>query len=206
MPVINSVIMSSGGQPAPSEKYPLYSRVKDDTSTNIGTVSGYFYDGNGKKYVAVVLDNGYFTGDLLSANHQIPGLTNYYGTTVYTETETATYANNCFLAELGTSYTSVITSVRELSYYIGGVQYFAQVPNFIEMLQMASGVNKILNDSNQPIISLTNGLNSVTLSPTGTSNQYARMDIRSNGTIQHDSYTASSGSKAFYTILEIPLE
>lgn len=56
--IINQIV-SGGSSPAPTptEKYPLFSRVKDDTNTNIGTVAGYFIDRNNRpNYAHAILE------------------------------------------------------------------------------------------------------------------------------------------------------
>lgn len=204
--IINQIV-SGGSSPTPTEKYPLFSRVKDDTNTNIGTVAGYFYDSNNKKYAVVALDNGGLTGSILSANHSAPGLTFYTGTDRYSATETATYENQCIIDEaIAAGYTTVCSEARLLSYTIDGTVYYGQIPNLPEMMLLIGNNRFVLNDSSQPIVSLSQGLISTTSTAnSNTGSRYSMTDLRSNGVMQTDSYTGSSRSTHAHAILEIPI-
>lgn len=206
MPVMNTVIVSGGSQPTPTEKYPLFSRVKDDTNTNIGTVAGYFTDANNHKYAVVALDNGGLTGSILSVNHTIPGLTKYIGVNRWCATETATYENQCIIDEAALyGYTTVCSNARLLSYTIDGTTYYGQVPNIVEMVLLATNNTKILDDNDERIVSLSQGLISTTYTLNSSSTNTGHTDIRSSGIMQTDSYTSSSASTHAHAILEIPI-
>lgn len=206
MPIMNTVIASGGSQPTPTEKYPLFSRVKDDTNTNIGTVAGYFYDSNNKKYAIVALDNGSLSGDILSANHTIPGLTKYIGTDRWNSKETATYENQCFIDEaISGGYTTVCSDARLLSYTIEGTVYYGQVPNLPEMMTLILNSSKIVNDTDQQIVSTSSGLHSTTYTVNSSSTGTGRTTLRNTGIMQTDSYTSASAPTHTHAILEIPI-
>ena len=66
--------------PFSSGKYQLLQRIKDDTNTEIGTVSGFVKNSNDTEYAVVCLDAQYRTfGQFLSARDavNIPNLNNW---------------------------------------------------------------------------------------------------------------------------------
>lgn len=121
----------------PTEKYPLLSRVKDDSNNEIGTVCGYHTDANNQKYAVVALDAQYrnSSGQYLSERVEVTGLALLNNQTLWENTDTAT--SNCtkildFID--GTSYTSsAVTHCRSLSFVIEGTTYYGQLPTIVEL-------------------------------------------------------------------------
>lgn len=121
----------------PTEKYPLLSRVKDDSNNEIGTVCGYHTDANNQKYAVVALDAQYrnSSGQYLSERVEVTGLAQFATQTLWENTDTAT--SNCtkildFIN--GTSYTSsAVTHCRNLSFVIEGTTYYGQLPTIVEL-------------------------------------------------------------------------
>lgn len=130
------------------EPYALLSRVKDDSNVEIGTVCGYQTDANNQKYAIVCLDSYYrqsngalYSASILSSNvndSDIVGYTFYSNISVWSCPETATL--NCkkisdAAQTLGLT-SSAISFCRNISFVIGGVTYYGQVPNLPELIKI----------------------------------------------------------------------
>ena len=123
------------------QPYPLLSRVSDDNNNEIGTVCGYYTDGNGNKYAVIVLDAQYrlASGNIInSQSANITGLVVYSNCSVYECAETATF-NTTKILEYSQStglLASGVTHCRNQSFVIGGITYYGQLPNLIELLDI----------------------------------------------------------------------
>lgn len=132
----------------PSEKYPLYTRVKEDGGVEIGTVSGYFTDANQVKYAVVLLDamfrNPYCT--YFSVDDTIPALAGLSDQSMWVNKDTAT--SNCDkivdYVRLGGGISGAVEHCRNVCFYIGNIAYYGQLPNFIEMVDVFKG-REIIN-------------------------------------------------------------
>lgn len=125
----------------PVEPYPLLSRVKDDSNNEIGTVSGYFTDANNQKYAVVCLDAQYRGGGVvyLSGQVEVTGLALLNKQTLWENTDTATW--NCdkimdFITNNPTYTSTAVSFCRNKSFIIGGVTYFGQLPNIVELIDV----------------------------------------------------------------------
>lgn len=143
MAIINQVV-SGGGSPAPSGKYQLLQRVKDDSNNEIGTVCGFHTDANNVEYAVVCLDAQYrsqpnWNFKYMSAYGEIPDLPIYNSPmTVWSNTDTATF--NCTkILDYATAngYTSTAVShCRNQSFVIDGTTYYGQLPTIIELVKI----------------------------------------------------------------------
>lgn len=124
---------------APTKKYNLLDRVKDDSNNEIGTVSGFFTDANNVEYAVVCLDAQYrlASGVWMSSNKTVTDLP-LYSTAQWgpwEAKETATYNTQKILDYCAAnSYTSsACTHCRSKSFTIDGTTYYGQLPNVIEL-------------------------------------------------------------------------
>ena len=129
--------------PFSSGKYQLLQRIKDDTNTEIGTVSGFVKNSNDTEYAVVCLDAQYRTfGQFLSARDavNIPNLNNWVSSYWYSAKQTATENCDTILAFCNTNnYTSSgVSNCRTVSFTIGGVTYQGQLPTIRELFDITT--------------------------------------------------------------------
>ena len=125
----------SGGTPT-HKKYSLLDRVYNDANAPIGTVSGFFTDKNDVEYAVVCLDAIYRNSlaKWASATGDVTNMPLYSNWTIWEAPETATENTTLILA----SETSpACTHCRSKSFTIGGVTYYGQLPNIIELVDIA---------------------------------------------------------------------
>lgn len=129
------------GGPATHKKYKLLDRVYEDVNGDaIGTVVGFHLDANNVEYAVVALDAAYrlASGQYMSNNSAVTGMTNYTNAGAYGAKETAT--DNCdkILAQCTTSgYTSsAVSHCRAQSFTIAGDTYAGQLPTLMELLKI----------------------------------------------------------------------
>ena len=138
---------------APSDtpsRYQLLDRVKDDNNNEIGTVSGFFTDANDVEYAVVCLDAQYRATKSWCSNTTtiITNLPRYYNlstSNVWESKETATF-NTQKILDFCTAngYTSqACTHCRSKSFTISGTVYYGQLPNVIELCDIAKRYNAI---------------------------------------------------------------
>lgn len=126
-----------GGSPAPTSKYKLLERIKDDNNNEIGTVSGFFTDGNDVEYAVVCLDAQYRITTDPYGNGQIASSSITYGTgsqfvsNAYGLTATATENTTAILGVAASS--PAATHCRSKTFTIGGNTYSGQLPNLVEI-------------------------------------------------------------------------
>ena len=135
---------------APTKKYNLLDRVKDDNNNEIGTVSGFFTDDNNVEYAVVCLDAQYrlASSQYASTSGSITNLPLYsdlVSSNVWTAKETATFNTQKILDWCSTNgYTSTACShCRSKSFVIGGVTYYGQLPNIKEVVEIAKHYSEI---------------------------------------------------------------
>ena len=125
---------------APTKKYNLLDRVKDDSNNEIGTVSGFFTDANNVEYAVVCLDaqyrlaSGYYCSNVST---EITNLPIYYTSTwgPWEAKETATYNTQTILDYCTSSgaTSTACSHCRTLSFTIDEISYAGQLPNMIEL-------------------------------------------------------------------------
>lgn len=125
---------------APTKKYNLLDRVKDDSNNEIGTVSGFFTDANNVEYAVVCLDaqyrleKGTYCSDTI---HVITGLPVYDITTwgPWEAKETATFNTQKIIDYCSSSgaTSGACSHCRSKSFTIDGTTYYGQLPNMIEL-------------------------------------------------------------------------
>ncbi|MBQ9540262.1 MAG: hypothetical protein IJU89_02455 [Alphaproteobacteria bacterium] len=137
----NFVVNVPAGGPATHKKYKLLDRVYEDVNGDaIGTVVGFHVDTNNVEYAIVALDAAYrlASGQYMSNNSAVTGMTNYSNAGAYGARETAT--DNCdkILAQCTTSgYTSsAVSHCRAQSFTIAGDTYAGQLPTLMELLKI----------------------------------------------------------------------
>ena len=121
---------------APTKKYNLLDRVKNDSNNEIGTVSGFFTDANNVEYAVVCLDAQY---RLASGYVMIPGgsynVPSYTNISLFSAKETATYNTDVIVAS---GYTSTACAhCRSKSFTIDNTTYYGQLPNIVEVIDIA---------------------------------------------------------------------
>lgn len=128
--------ISGGGE------YPL-TRISDDNANEIGTAFMKFTDANGNKFEVVLLDQLYWSENLLWSSNT-GGVTDMpeYSTTSNTfwgnAKETATQNTQLILDWcLANNYTSAACEhCRSQSFVIGGTTYYGQLPNMPEVFEI----------------------------------------------------------------------
>ena len=133
---VSPVINVGGNSDTPSVKYKLLQRVIDDSNNEIGTVSGFFTDKNDVEYAVVCLDAIYrnSSAQWASATENVTNMPLYDNWTIWEATETATENTTLILAS---ETSSACTHCRSKSFTIGGVTYYGQLPNIIELVDIA---------------------------------------------------------------------
>ena len=131
-------IVNTGGR---AGKYSLLERISDDNGNEIGTVSGFFIDGNGVEYAVVCLDSTYrlASAKWMDQSVAVTDLPQYTSWTLWEAKETATFNTQKIIDFCeGSSYTSDAAShCRSKSFVINGVTYYGQLPNIIELVDIA---------------------------------------------------------------------
>ena len=125
-------------------------RITDDNNNEIGTWICNFTDANNNTYKVVVLDAQYrgASMQILSYGNTIPNLPLYtalIASNVWNAKETAT-SNTQLILDYVSSTTltsSACTHCRSQSFTIGGRTYYGQVPNIIELAEIAKLYNTI---------------------------------------------------------------
>lgn len=130
-----TVNVPSGGTPT-HKKYSLLDRVYSDTNVAIGTVSGFFTDKNDVEYAVVCLDATYRnrSAQWASTSGNVTNMPLYDNWTIWEAPETATENTTLILAS---KTSSACTHCRSKSFTIGGVTYYGQLPNIIELVDIA---------------------------------------------------------------------
>lgn len=130
-----TVNVPSGGTPT-HKKYSLLDRVYSDTNAAIGTVSGFFTDKNDVEYAVVCLDAIYrnSSAQWASATGNVTNMPLYSNLTIWEAPETATENTTLILTS---TTSSACTHCRSKSFTIGGVTYYGQLPNIIELVDIA---------------------------------------------------------------------
>lgn len=133
---VSPVINVGGNSDTPSVKYKLLQRVIDDSNNEIGTVSGFFTDKNDVEYAVVCLDATYrnSSAQWASAMENVTNMPLYDNWTIWEAPETATENTTLILAS---KTSSACTHCRSKSFTIGGVTYYGQLPNIIELVDIA---------------------------------------------------------------------
>jgi hypothetical protein len=138
-----------------NKKYSLLDRVKDDSNNEIGTVSGFFTDGNNIEYAVVCLDGQYRTKNVSVCSNTgttISNLPQYANQSIWSSTETATFNTQKILDFCSANnYTSAAcTNCRSKSFTIDGIMYYGQLPNIIELIDIFK--NRIAINSKDPTL------------------------------------------------------
>ena len=199
------VYVIGGGQP---EKYAMFSRVKDDSNNEIGTVCGYHTDANNQKYAVVALDAQYrnSSGQYLSSNVEVTGLEQLADQTVWENTDTAT--SNCnkilqFASDSGYTSTAA-THCRSKSFVIEGTTYYGQLPTIVELTDVFRHRTAINNADTSA--SQYSSLIVPSSATTWSSSQYSS----NNGwfiNYRGNAYNSSKNATCFVLpILEIPID
>lgn len=123
-------------------------RFKDDTNTEIGTHFCNFTDGNGNTYKVILIDAQYrndstqWCSDTLAVTN-MPLYSDLKSSNVWEAGETATQNTQLILDYCAAGgYTSAACShCRSKSFTIGGVTYYGQLPNVLEVLYIARNYN-----------------------------------------------------------------
>ena len=133
---VSPVINVGGNSDTPSVKYKLLQRVIEDSNNEIGTVSGFFTDKNDVEYAVVCLDATYrnSSAQWASTTGNVTNMPLYDNWTIWEAPETATENTTLILAS---KTSSACTHCRSKSFTIGGVTYYGQLPNIIELVDIA---------------------------------------------------------------------
>lgn len=132
-------------------RYKLLQRIKDDSNNDVGTVCGFFTDGNNNEYAVVCLDAQYrLTGaDWCSGTGAVPNMPMYssWEDNWLEAKETATYNCDLILAYCAANgYTSFcVSGCRNNSFVINGTTYYGQLPNMVEVVKIFEQKTNIEN-------------------------------------------------------------
>lgn len=130
---------ASGGGGSGGE-YPL-TRISDDNANEIGTAFMEFTDANGNKFKVVLLDQQYWSENLLWSSNTggVTDMPQYsYNTFWGYAKETATQNTQLILDWcLANNYTSAACEhCRSKSFVIDGTTYYGQLPNMPEVFEI----------------------------------------------------------------------
>jgi hypothetical protein len=135
----SSVTVNVGG--TPTGKYQLFERIKDDNNLEIGTVCGFFKDANDVEYAVVCLDAIYRATSVqwASITGNVTNMPSYNNWTIWEAPATATENTTLILDYCSAKgYTSTAcTHCRQYSFVIDGTTYYGQLPNIIELNDIA---------------------------------------------------------------------
>lgn len=139
-----TILGVTGTYGTPTGKYQLLDRITDDLNNEIGTVSGFFTDGNDVEYAVVCLDAQYRNDSTQwcsnsSSVTNLPAYTNNVSSWWYNNAhETATENTQLILDYCSAEgYTSTACShCRSLSFTIDGTTYYGQLPNMRELFDI----------------------------------------------------------------------
>jgi hypothetical protein len=131
-----------------SGKYSLLERISDDSNNEIGTVSGFFTDGNNVEYAVVCLDAQYRFAQGTYCNNTSTAVTDlpvYSSWAIWEAKETATFNTQKILdfctAQADTS--TACTHCRSKSFTIDGTTYYGQLPNIVELVDICKNYTAI---------------------------------------------------------------
>lgn len=133
-----------------TKKYSLLDRVKDDNNNEIGTISGFFTDANNQEYAVVCLDAQYrldsgVWSSSLGLVTDLQSRNNLVYSNLWNAKETSTFNTQKILDWCSANgYTSEACShCRSKSFTIEGVTYYGQLPNPLELIDIAKHYNEI---------------------------------------------------------------
>lgn len=131
-----------------SGKYSLLERISDDSNNEIGTVSGFFTDGNDVEYAVVCLDAQYRLAQGTYCSNTSTAVTDlpiYSSWELWEAKETATFNTQKILdfctAQSATS--TACTHCRSKSFTIDGTIYYGQLPNIVELVDICKNYTAI---------------------------------------------------------------
>lgn len=202
----SNVTVNIGG----NKKYQLLNRVKDDSNNEIGTVSGFFTDGNGVEYAVVCLDakdrlaSSQFCSDTTTAVTDLPLLNNQRNSWWYHSIDTATSNCDKILAFCTTNnYTSTAVShCRTKSYIIDGVTYYGQLPNERELFDIVD--NMIAINNKDTTASSYTSVNFASARNMWSSSQYSASGAWPANALGSMNLSTKSSSYVAVPVLEIP--
>lgn len=124
-------------------------RFKDDTNTEIGTYYCNFTDANNTTYKVILLDAVYrsdsaqWCDDISASVTNMPQYQDLLTTNVWESKETATQNTQLILDYCTTNnYTSAACNhCRSKSFTVDGTTYYGQLPNIIEVMEIARNYN-----------------------------------------------------------------
>lgn len=156
-------------------------RVKDDSNNEIGTHICNFTDANGNTFKVVVLDAQYRNASTrwcssITTVTNMPLYSDLVASNVWEAKETAT-ENTQLILDYCTAngYTSTACEhCRSKSFIINGVTYYGQLPNVIELSEIAKNYNTI--ETMDTSASSNPSLNFSTSHALWLSNQYSASD------------------------------
>ena len=187
-----------------SGKYKLLDRVKDDSNNEIGTVSGFFTDVNDVEYAVVCLDAQYrYTGRTYSTTQtavtNMPLYNNQIRANAWESKVTATTNTDLILASVTSP---ACNHCRSKSFTIDGITYYGQLPNVIEVSDIAKNYNTLENLDT--FASQYSGTNFSSARTIWASNQYTATNawrLATTGAIRD---SAKDTSLLVCPVLEIP--
>ena len=209
--IINQIVAGGGTTPTPTEKYPLFSRVKDDTNTDIGVVAAHFTDKNNQKYAVVVLLNsaGYISFTNLGSANTSPATADvdrYNDLSVYTSKVSATESTTAWLNKLTslTDPTTILTDVRAINFTIENTTYYGQCPNLPEMLEIIKNKPQIESVIGSTVLNYTYVYATSTVKGGTSSGIFGLNQSSTNGGTITRFSSSDSTAKNIVVVLEIP--
>lgn len=140
----------SGGGGGGDGKYKLFDRIKDDTNTEIGSVSGFFTDANNNKYAVVFLDAKYRGADLKYCSVQqtitnLPEMNNIVNSFWGNEQGTATFNTQKILdfCDANAATSTGCEHCRSKSFIIDGTTYYGQLPNMKQLFDISLNISEL---------------------------------------------------------------
>lgn len=193
--------------PGESKKYTLLQRIKDDSNNEIGTVSGFFKDSNDVEYAVVCLDSQYRLADgvYCSSNNYITNLQIVSDWRMWDWKDTAT-SNTQLILDYCSSVDATSSSCshcRSLSFSIDGNVYSGQLPNIVELYDIAKNHTSINNlDTTAASYNMLNFSNSRKMWSSSQFGMTTAWAIDSTAAVTF--FTKSQGNILVTPVLEIP--
>ena len=139
-----ALIVTEGNEGSGTTDVPL-TRISDDNGNEIGTWYMNFADANGNTYKVILLDSQYrnsstIWGNIGSTVTNMPLYSDLKSSNIWEAGETATQNTQLILDYYPNS--SACSHCRSKSFTIGGVTYYGQLPNMLEVFYIARNYNR----------------------------------------------------------------
>ena len=146
--IVSPVIVNGSSTPSGTTDVPL-TRISDDNGNEIGTWYMNFEDANGNVFKVVLLDAQYRNASTQWINVSasiinMPSYSDLKNSNIWEAKETATQNTQLIVDHCRSKYSSssACNHCRSKSFIIGGITYYGQLPNYVEVNYIAKHYNQ----------------------------------------------------------------